>query len=366
MTRRILSCRASRLTMSRGLTFEFEDVVVDADLTAHMETAAVPTESVRRLAWRAHRAGRLVLDRSKPGPDGADELVFAMAQSPTDLADHMVFAPMIRAGGSSAAYIEEMWVKNVPLQPDVRRFLAEFDHVFVGCEGTVESLGEHLQTPVSYLPPSVDMDRFAADPWPATAIDVYAMGRRHPQLHDALQRWADADQHRFYLYDTFSGNVPIADHAQHRRKLADIIRRSRFFLANEAKVDEPNHTGHQSEVGYRFFEGAAAGAVMVGLSITAPAFERLFGWDEPVVTVDPSGDDIAERLKELDQDAGRRDAIRRRNAAGSLRTHDVAHRWRQVLDTLGLEVPAGVTERIDRLADRADHVDPGAADRVRR
>jgi len=356
MTRRLLSCRRSRMTMSRGLTFEFEDVVSQCDDAMVLTAAEVPTESVGRLAWRATRAAGLLVDRR--AAHGGDELVFAMAQSPTDLADHMAHRSLIRAAEVRAAYIEEMWMRNIPLQPDVRRFMHEFDHVFVGCEATVGLLAEHLDVPVSYLPPSVDTDRFAADPWPPAAIDVYAMGRRQPDLHDALAAWADADPSRFYLFDTFAGNPPVADHRQHRDKLADLIRRSRYFLVNEAKVDQPGETGRQSEVGYRFFEGAAAGAVMIGTATTAPAFDRLFDWDEPVIVVDDSGADLADRIAELDADPERRRGIRRRNAAGSLRAHDPAHRWRTVLATLDVAETAGTDERIRRLAERADEVDP--------
>lgn len=346
--------------MSRGLTFEFEDVVADCDDAVTIDSTTVPTEAVRRLGWRAGHAARVVLDPRSAS--GGDELVFAMAQSPTDLVDHMAFLPTIRAGGVRAAFIEEMWIRNIPLQADVRRFLAEFDHLFLGCEATVEPAQQHLDLPVTYLPPAVDHDRFASPPWPPTVIDIYAMGRRQPQLHDALLAWTTDDPGRFYQYDTFAGNVPIADHAQHRDKLADLIRRSRFFIANEAKVDEPGHTGLQSEVGYRFFEGAAGGAVMIGCEISAPAFERLFPWDEAVVVVDASGSDVVDRLRELEADTARCAAIRQRNVAGSLQRHDPAHRWRTVLETLGLDEPPGVAERIDRLAARAEIVDPSATD----
>ncbi|MDH3704742.1 MAG: glycosyltransferase [Acidimicrobiia bacterium] len=346
--------------MSRGLTFEFEDVVADCDDRVVIDSTIVPTEWLRRMGWRGGQAARMLVD--KRSGSGGDELAFAMAQSPTDLVDHMAFLPQIRAADLRAAYIEEMWIRNVPLQPDVRRFLAEFDHVFLGCEATVGPAQEHLDVPVSYLPPAVDQIRFGSSPWPPTAIDIYAMGRRQPQLHDALLDWTRTDPSRFYLYDTFAGNVPIADHRQHRAKLADLIRRSRFFIANEAKVDEPGQTGRQSEVGYRFFEGAAGGAVMIGCEISAPAFDQLFPWPDAVVVVDESGADAVERLIELEADTPRWAEIRRRNASGSLRRHDPAHRWRTVLDTLGLDEPVGVGERIGRLEAMAETVDPAAAD----
>lgn len=340
------------MTMSRGLTFEFEDVIADCDDRVRIETKSVPTDSLGRKAWRARHVAELLVDHRKKG--GGDELVFAVAQVLGDLPDHLAFRSMLRSAQKTAAFVEELWIREIPLQLDMRRFLSQFDHVFVSCAATVEPLAQHLDTPVTYLPPSVDHERFAANPWPPASVDVYAMGRRQPGLHDALVQWAASDLSRFYLFDTFAGNVPIVDHRQHRDKLADLIRRSRYFLVNGAKVDSPGETGSQTELGYRFFEGAAAGAVMIGTGGNAPVFDELFGWEEPVIEVDPSGMDIAERIAELDAQPDRHAAIRRRNARGSLLAHDPAHRWRTILQTLDLEEPSAVDQRIKRLANRAE------------
>ncbi|MDH3817948.1 MAG: glycosyltransferase [Myxococcales bacterium] len=346
--------------MSRGLTFEFEDVIAECDDRVRIDSRAIPTEKLGRKVWRAGRAAALLANRSKASR--GDELVFATAQVMGDLADHLAFQSEIRSAAKSAAFIEELWIRDIPLRLDLRRLLELFDHVFVSCAATVGPLAEHLGKPVTYLPPSVDHDRFAATPWPPTSIDVYAMGRRQPALHEALVRWTEADRSRFYLFDTFVGNVPIADHKQHREKLADLIRRSRYFLVNGAKVDRSEETGAQSELGYRFFEGAAAGAVMIGTAVDAPVFGELFTWAEPAIVVDPSGDDIVHRMSELDEQPERRASIRHRNASGSLRAHDPAHRWRTVLKTLGLEEPRGVAARIDRLAKRAEAIDLSATE----
>ena len=343
------------MTMSRGLTFEFEDVVAHCDDRVRIETTSVPTESTRRQIWRARKAAELLIDPRKGR--GGDELVFAVAQVLPDLADHLAFQPLIRSAATKAAFVEEVWVRDIPLRIDVRRQLAQFDHIFVSCAATVGPLAEHLDTPVTYLPPSVDHERFAAHPWPPLAIDAYAMGRREPKLHEALLRWVAEDPSRFYLYDTVTGNRQLRDHAQHRGMLAEFVRRSRYFMVCGAKFNRPKETGDQSELGYRFFEGAAAGAVMVGTKVTAPTFPQFFDWEEPVVVVDPSGDDLADCIDALDADSNRRAAMRRRNASGSLRAHDPAHRWRTVLKTLGLEEPPGVEQRIRRLAQRADAVD---------
>lgn len=341
--------------MSRGFTFEFEDVVAACDDRLRIQSVGVPTASLRRKLWRAGRAAELFLD-PRDRASGGDELVFAVAQVLGDLPDHLAFHSALRAAGTSAAFVEEIWMQELPLKPDVRRFISSFDHVFVSCAATVEPLAEHIQTPVSYLAPSVDHERFATVPWPPSSIDVYAMGRRHPRLHEALLAWARSDPALFYLYDTFEGNPRIVDHRQHRDKLADLIRRSRVFIVNSAKIDRPGETDSQTEPGYRFFEGAAAGALMVGTGVVSPVMTELFSWEEPFVEVDPSGEDIVETILELEHQPDRVAAIRSRNAAGSLRAHDPAHRWRTVLATLDLEEPPAVGHRVERLATRADRV----------
>ena len=365
MTRRLLSTRASRMTMSRGLTYEYEDVFAACDPDLVIDSREVPVSDMKRKAWRSRKAAEVLLDRR--AASGGDELVFAFAQCPPDLADHFAFLADIKAAGTSAAYIEELYITDVDeLQVDIGRFLEQLDHVFVGCHASAAALDEKIDTPVSYLMPAVDLDRFASGPWPPDAVDVFAMGRRNPDLHDALVRWAEADRSRFYQYDTFTRNPFIHDHRQHRAKLADFIRRTRYFVVNEARVGATDVTGGQREIGYRFFEGAASGTVMIGPQVGAPMYAEIFPWEEPVAFVDASGDDLAVRLEELDEDPERRAGIRRRNVRGTLLRHDPAHRWRQVLDTLGLEEPEGVGERIDRLAVRAETADPQAdADEAR-
>lgn len=75
------------MTMSRGLTYEFEDLIADCDDQVRIETTSIPTESLGRKAWRARHAAELFIDHRKRG--GGDELVFAVAQALGDLPDHL-------------------------------------------------------------------------------------------------------------------------------------------------------------------------------------------------------------------------------------------------------------------------------------
>ena len=67
----------------------------------------------------------------------------------------------------------------------------------------------------------------------------------------------------FYLHDTIAGSQAI-NSKEHRALFAKLAKRSRYFIVNPGKIDEPELTGRQIEIGNRYFEGAASGAIMVG------------------------------------------------------------------------------------------------------
>ena len=93
----------------------------------------------------------------------------------------------------------------------------------------------------------------------------------------------------------------------------------------------------QQELGYRFFEGAAAGAVMIGQAPDCEAFKELFGWPDSVVPLKPDGSDVAEMLESLRAQPDRLEEMSRRNAREALLRHDWVYRWMQILAIAGLE-----------------------------
>ena len=60
----------------------------------------------------------------------------------------------------------------------------------------------------------------------------------------------------FYLHDTIGGSQAI-DSKEHRALFAKLAKRSRYFIVNPGKIDQPHVRGGQIEVGNRYFEGAA-------------------------------------------------------------------------------------------------------------
>jgi hypothetical protein len=255
-----------------------------------------------------------------------------------------------------------LWPAELPPSTDVRAMLNRFDHVVVGFHRTPEVLAPLLRSSVAYLPHAVDVCRFVGGVNPLRTIDVYAMGRRNPRLHEVLLEREERTG-RLYLYDTFCGNPEINDPREHRRRLAGLLRSSNAFLVNAARVDDARFAPADSDINFRYFEGVAGGAVLVGALPATELFAELFPWAESVVAAAADGSDLEDVLDDLEADPGRVAAIRRDNVVGALRHHDIAHRLVTLFGQLDLEIPPSVTERIRRLEALAAEVDaaPDAA-----
>lgn len=337
----------------RCLLFNFEDVIaaIDAvDVAAPVKPDAAG-ERRRHRAMRLDRlhlgAGRAVL-RLDPRPQRRYALLFVSLQGLADLHQLGPLSPWLAAADASVCYIEELWRSEIPKGPVELGLLRHFDLLLLSCHGSVDAVAAATGRPCRYLAPGIDMLTFCPYPDPpARVIDIYAMGRRSAELHAALADVA-ARRRLFYLYDTLS-EAGVYDPADHRRQLAQLIKRCRYFPAMWAKFDEPGRTAAQQEVGFRFFEGTAAGAVLLGTAPSTPMFDQLFGWEDAVVPCTP--DTIATVIESLESDPERVERIRRRNVVNALRRHDCGDRWSDVLAGVGLSSPPGLDARRHRLAE---------------
>jgi hypothetical protein len=260
--------------------------------------------------------------------------------------------------------LEEVWSHWVD-ERHCRRLLRDFDAVSLGCAQSEAALAAAIEAPVAYQPPAVDVARFTPASRPAPRpIDVLSLGRRPQRPHEALRRHADAHPEFYYLFDTVVGNCPVTSSREHRDAYADLVRRAKFFIVNPPKFNVPSHTRGQQEVGYRFFEGAAGGAVMLGEAPDCPTFDRLFGWPDAVVSLPQDTDDVSALMAELRARDDELMQVRRRNVVETLRAHDWAHRWRDILGMVDLRPTAALTQRLERLgtlADRHESGDSGAS-----
>jgi hypothetical protein len=190
------------------------------------------------------------------------------------------------------------------------------------------------------------MDALRFAPFPesrARTIDVYNMGRRRAEEHRALLASAERGE-IFYIYDT-TADFGVIDPLEHRILLANLIKRSRFFITFPAKFDVPAETGGTEEMGARYFEGAAGGAVMIGMAPRCAAYDDCFDWRDAVISTPRDPAQIPCLIAELEAQPHRLAQIRRNNVTNSLRRHDWAYRWHQILDCAGLPATAGLVER---------------------
>ena len=347
----LLSRRGLDPVISRCCPYEFEDVICAVDQVDLL----VP--SYRRRSYFifnlvVNKLGRraAVLRGINPGIRAQRlsrnyELFFAVFQFATDAAVLNAVPGWRKRSRLAVCWLEELWAGDLHRLQAQLALLRRFDVIFTNCLGSMEGLARATGRPVIYQPPGVDALRFHPGVPPVErVIDVFNMGRRHPTTHQALMEWARQGR-RFYLFDTFQGNIRVQDPAEHRLQLANLIKRSRFFLANRAKANAEGETKRQEELGFRFFEGAAGGAVMIGEAPQVSAFRENFNWPDALIPM-PFGDmAIGDLIEELEAQPERLARVRAANVENTLRRHDWVYRWRAVLSYLGLPVPRSVGER---------------------
>ncbi len=258
----------------------------------------------------------------------------------------------------AAAFLFETWTALVEEKRNYYRLLKPFDEVFLFNAGSVATARRVSGTGVSHLPAAVDC--LAATPWPkpgARPIDVVSIGRTHQRVHEQLVEMTSR-QELNYLWDLPPGTMTFG-YPEARFRTYHLIRQSRYFTSFNFKIDAAKTRESRGEdtVPARVFEGAAAGAVMIGTAPTVPEFQTLFDWPDAIIEIPLDPVDMPAFYAEIEAQPQR---IRRAgilNAARSLRKHDWAYRFEEMLRRLDLPVPAQVAERKARLADLADRAE---------
>jgi hypothetical protein len=256
----------------------------------------------------------------------------------------------------SVCWIDELWAASIPRFKYWLHALNQFDYVFTGHRGSLSALSQVLDRPCYWLPAGIDALRFSPFPDPpARVIDVYSLGRRYEGVHREMLKAAERGK-LFYVHDTIANTaeVDIDDYQQHRHLVSSIAKRSRCFVVAPAKMDTLHETRGQVEIGSRYYEGVAAGTVMIGGVPDCEAYRELFGWPEAVIQIQPDGSDIMDVLNDLNSDPKRREAISRRNIKEALLRHDWVYRWKEMFRVVGVEPSPRMAARERRLKDLAD------------
>jgi Glycosyl transferases group 1 len=335
--------------------YEFEDVISgcdDADVIAPHPAPPVDNRIVREVDRILGR------ERLIDGAVRADEkydLFFVFCRNAFDLRFVNRIEGLHENCRQAVCVISELWPSKISEVREHLKVLGRFDHVFANLQTSVGPIEKATGRPCHFLPLGVDALRFAPFPnSPARNIDVYSMGRRPAEEHRALLASAERGE-MFYVYDT-TADFYVIDPLEHRIHLANLIKRSRFFITYPAKFDVPAETGGTQEMGARYFEGAAGGAVMIGMPPRCAAYDDCFDWRDAVISTPRDPAQIACLVAELEAQPNRLAQIRRNNVTNSLRRHDWVYRWRAILDHVGLSVTGRLVEREAQLNSAASLV----------
>jgi hypothetical protein len=355
-----------------GVLFEFADVIGRIELTSpvapepatpgvnlngSLVEAFFPADGkLRRGLHRAILMGRRGFFKTMTVEEHHDICLF-MCQFPRELRNLRRVHGWRRRSRFAAAFILETWTQRLAEDAAALRMLDEFDHVFVLNAGSIPELQRYTRTPVSFLPTGVDaIGACPSETPPERVIDILSLGRHVPGAHLQMLDVARAER-LFYHFDLWSG-LQARDWKQVRETNAGLIQRSRFSVV----WSPAEHLSHlklqrrEAVLSTRYFESMAGGAILIGSRVRAPEFDDLVGTDT-VVEIAPDGSDFARVFAALHAEPEWQAEMRVRNVAASLRRHDWAHRWGEVLRVAGAEPTVEHRQRLAELGRRAAAVE---------
>ena len=357
----IVSQRKLRPEVSRCCVYEFEDIIYAIDDVTlispeprHRNLRSFSQKGIRYFEKFFDVSIRFDPVISETRLEGSTHLFFLIVQDPTDIVFLHKLTDWRKKCRVAVCWIEELWLSSLQW-PAMLEPLKCFDHVILNCAQTAEELQRKISVPCHYVPPGIDSLAFCPYPFsPVRCIDVYYMGRRSVVAHTALLEAAKQNK-LHYVFDTVKPEY-VYDYQQHRFSLAERIKRTRYFVANRAKIDSPEQTQNQHEVGFRFFEGAAGGAILVGDPPQTDSFRSHFDWKDAFFSAAFDSSQILDVMESLDKEPERVAEARKNNVVNSLLKHDWLYRWESVLARAGIEPLASLYERKRRLEKLAEDI----------
>jgi hypothetical protein len=333
---------------------EFEDVISEVDSAEFTSPRVDHTTPRYRYAKMLAYHTPLVLNPGieKKTLDSDYDLFFAICGDPSDLLAVNALGNWRSRCKKAVCVIDELWVRQMPAYGNFLKMLRQFDLVCLYYCQSVEPLNEIIGNKCIYLPPAVDTIRFCPYPDPPErVVDIYSIGRRSATTHQSLMQLT-ARKNLFYVYDSTSADR-VFDPIQHRELYARTLKRSRYFIVNPGLIDRPDIRGNQIEIGYRYFDGIAAGAINIGELPINDVFPKLFNWEDSVIHFPYNSTHFEELVQDLESDPEREAWIRCTNVQHALLRHDFVYRWETILKAVNLEPLPGLAERKARLQDLA-------------
>ena len=342
--------------------FEFEDIVSEVDAVDIIAPQVNPSSHRHSIAKQVAYHIPLVLNPGikRTRIEKTYELFFMICGNPTDLLRLSALGNWRARCRTAVCVIDELWVTQMDAYSNFLRMLKQFDVVMLYYSQSVEQLNKRIGGRCVYLPPAVDTIRFSPYPSaPDRVVDVYSVGRRSEITHRAILDMAETKGF-LYLYDSTSADR-VLHSSDHRALYASLLKRSRYFIVNPGLIDRPDIRGSQIEIGYRYFDAAAAGAIMLGERPNNCEFESLFDWTDSMVDLPYDSIDIEGVVSSLDRNPEKQMQMRQCSARQALLRHDWVYRWESVLEAADIAPLQNIKMRKDRLRGLAEDVPPERA-----
>lgn len=335
--------------------FEFEDVVSQVDSVDLIAPQFDPSSRRHSIAKQLAYHTPFVLN---PGIqqtriEKTYDLFFMICGNPADLLRLSALGNWRAKCRAAVCVIDELWVTQMDAYSKFLRMLEQFDIVMLYYSQSVEPLNKRIGSRCIYLPPAVDAIQFS--PYPSTpdrVVDVYSIGRRSEITHRTLLKMSERNG-LLYMYDSTSADR-VLQTSDHRNLYASLLKRSRYFIVNPGLIDRPDIRGSQIEIGYRYFDAAAAGSIMLGERPKNAEFERLFDWPDSMVDLPYDSTNIDEIVSSLDREPEKQRNMRQCNARQALLRHDWVYRWESILKAANIAPLPKIKARKDRLLSLAD------------
>lgn len=339
--------------------YEFEDVIDstdDVDIIAPPAYGRLSRLINKVVVMATPKINSLSLSAINPYGSSIDlwyeyEIYFVILDFPWDTASINLLKNWRRRCRFAVCYIIETWSTDLRVLAGFMPFFNQFDLLCVGTHHILPAVSDMADCPCMFLAPGIDTLKF----YPGLeaserTIDVCNVGRRSPVTHQALAETAKQQDAFFYYYELATGSLErIFNHAAHRTMKANLLKNSRYFIANRLETNCPQPSARDAEIGYCFFEGAAAGTVIIGEPPQGEHFKHYFDWPDAVIPIRLDEPDIASIIQALDAQPEYLRKIRLNNVINALRKHDWVYRWEQILQKLGLPTTKAMAVRQTRL-----------------
>jgi hypothetical protein len=337
--------------------FEFEDLITEIDsaeiLAPRIEVSGRRYGLAKKLAF--HMPIVLSPATNQITLESDYDLFFVVCGSARDLLALKSVTNWRQRCKTAICLIDELWITQMDGLLHFLDVLKDFDSVILYYSNSVKPLADRLGVNSVFLPPGLDALRFCPfQQQYERVIDVCSIGRRSEVTHAKLLKMVETDG-IFYFHDTLAGDQAI-DASEHRSFMINLAKRSRYFIVNPGLINRPDIRGDQIEIGNRYFEGSAAGAILVGERPATETFETLFDWPDALIHLPYDSPEVDQVIWELDRQPERQEAIQRTNVATALQRHDWAYRWESILKIAQLKPLPPLEERKQHLASMSELV----------